>query len=408
MKDEKLRLAALRALHILDTPPEERFDRIARLAQRTFRVPMVLIGLIDEQRVWFKSRLGLEMAEMPREGSFCGEAVRSEELTLVPDATNDPRFAANPLVAGAPHVRFYAGQPLAGPDGNIVGTLSLIDITPRELDLEQRRALRDLAEMVEEQLAAPAHGASTLSDDHSRLLARLRQTPEIVAGRRRIRAFFFALLATLVLVTGISMRLAGKVVAESDKIEALEAADGQTPATGPEADALLSMHKTAKFLRVALGARALIAATLLFVMLLIFDRHMDSRLAVMAGVELDRARLRAIIDAIGDGVVVADARGRVTMFNPAAERILGLDALDVSKAAGGFYASFFREADGVACPPERHPLMRAVYGETLHGERLVVRNERRPSGVAVSITATPVRSFDDHAAGGVILFRDVV
>ena len=150
--EEKKRLAALRALNILGTPPEERFDRITRLAQRTFGVPIVLITLIDDKRVWFKSRAGLEETEMPRNGSFCEETLTCDGLMIVHDATKDPRFSAHPLVAGGPKIRFYAGQPLKVPDGSVIGTLSLLDHVPRELDLELRRALRDLADMIMEQM----------------------------------------------------------------------------------------------------------------------------------------------------------------------------------------------------------------------------------------------------------------
>lgn len=150
--EEEKRLAALRALSILDTPPEERFDRITRLAQRTFGVPIVLITLIDEHRVWFKSRAGLEETEMPRNGSFCEVTLTCDGLMIVHDAAKDPRFSNHPLVANGPKIRFYAGQPLIVPDGSVIGTLSLLDCVPRELDPELRRALRDLADMVMEQL----------------------------------------------------------------------------------------------------------------------------------------------------------------------------------------------------------------------------------------------------------------
>ena len=155
--DEAKRLEALRALHILDTPPEERFDRLTRLAQRTFGVPISVISLIDEKRQWFKSCQGLDATETPRDISFCGHAILEGALMIVPDAAKDPRFADNPLVTGEPGIRFYAGQPIEGPDGSRLGTLCLIDRVPRELDAEQRRALRDLAELVREQLAVKAH-----------------------------------------------------------------------------------------------------------------------------------------------------------------------------------------------------------------------------------------------------------
>lgn len=151
--DEEQRLQALRALGILDTSPEERFDRLTRMAKRLFGVKMVLINLVDAKRQWFKSRQGLDACETPRDISFCGHAVLSDELMHVSDAWLDPRFADNPLVTGAPQVRFYAGQPLHAPDGSRVGTLCLIDSSPRELDGEERELLKDLAITVEHELA---------------------------------------------------------------------------------------------------------------------------------------------------------------------------------------------------------------------------------------------------------------
>lgn len=146
--DEAQRLAALHALELLDTPAEERFDRITRIAQRLFDVPVSLISLIDSDRQWFKSRVGLGASETPRDISFCGHAILGDEIFEVPDALDDPRFADNPLVTGPPNLRFYAAAPLAGPDGCRVGTLCLIDRLPRRLGSDGQGLLRDLGELV--------------------------------------------------------------------------------------------------------------------------------------------------------------------------------------------------------------------------------------------------------------------
>lgn len=404
--NEQRRLEALKALNILDTPPEERFDRIARLAQRTFGVPIAIITFIDGTRAWFKSRIGIEETEVPRAGSFCEITLGCDGPMVVPDASQDPRFAAHPLVLGGPKARFYAGHPIMAPDGSVVGTLSLLDRVPRELDLEQRRALRDLAGMVQEQLASPRKEDGP-DDEHVRLLARLRLTPAHAAARRRIRVAFLIIAGLLVVATGISMRLAGGLAADADGVESVLAASAPPEALAQAKAPLERLRSTTDFFRVAVGVRGLMGLTLLLVVLVIFDRHLDSRLSVLAAVELDRARLRAVIDAIGDGVVVADARGRFTLFNPAAERILGLGMVDDPEETDPFYLSFFDE-NGGACPKEKHPLSRAIAGESAHGERLIVRNERRPGGVTVVVTATPVRASDGGPAGGVIIFRDVL
>ena len=152
--DELRRLATLRALGLLDTPAEERFDRITRLAQRLFGVPIALVSLIDEDRQWFKSRQGLAVAETPREVAFCGHAIEGEGVMQVRDAEADPRFAGNPLVTAEPGIRFYAGCPIAAPDGSKLGTLCVIDREPRELSDADAQVLADLAELVEREIAA--------------------------------------------------------------------------------------------------------------------------------------------------------------------------------------------------------------------------------------------------------------
>ena len=119
--DEQRRLQALRDLELLDTPAEERFDRLTRIAQSVFQAPIALVSLVDAQRQWFKSRQGLDATETPRDISFCGHAILGDEVFYIPNALEDPRFADNPLVAGAPDIRFYAGAPLASADGYKLG-----------------------------------------------------------------------------------------------------------------------------------------------------------------------------------------------------------------------------------------------------------------------------------------------
>ncbi len=151
--DELQRLEALERSGLLDGPPEERFDRLTRLARRLFDVPIALVSLVDANRQWFKSCLGLAVTETSRDVSFCGHAILSDGVFIIPDARLDPRFADNPLVTGEPHVRFYAGRPLQDADGRRLGTLCLIDHRPRSLDARDLEDLEDLAQMAESELA---------------------------------------------------------------------------------------------------------------------------------------------------------------------------------------------------------------------------------------------------------------
>jgi diguanylate cyclase (GGDEF)-like protein len=151
---EVQRLAALRALGILDTAPEERFDRLTRMARRLFDVPIALVSLVDQNRQWFKSCVGLDVRETDRDISFCGHAILGDSIFIIPDAARDARFADNPLVVEEPRIRFYAGCPLKFLDGSKLGTLCIIDQKPRQLDQDDLETLKDLAGMVERELAA--------------------------------------------------------------------------------------------------------------------------------------------------------------------------------------------------------------------------------------------------------------
>lgn len=152
--NERIRLATLRSLSVLDTQPEERFDRLTRMARRMFRAPIALVSLIDENRQWFKSCDGLSLSELPRETSFCGHAILGNDVFLIEDALKDARFADNPLVTGEPHIRFYAGCPLRSIDGTKMGTLCIIDTKPRAFDSDDMTALKDLTAMVEAELTS--------------------------------------------------------------------------------------------------------------------------------------------------------------------------------------------------------------------------------------------------------------
>ena len=154
--DETQRLISLHSLRILDTPSEERFDRITRMAQRVFGVDICLISLVDSNRQWFKSKQGLEACETSREISFCGHAILTEEVFVVRDTHTDERFHDNPLVTGNPDIRFYAGCPIHGPGGQRIGTLCLIHPEPREFSDDDDATLRDFGAMVDDELAVAA------------------------------------------------------------------------------------------------------------------------------------------------------------------------------------------------------------------------------------------------------------
>jgi GAF domain-containing protein len=150
--DEDERLAALRALELLDTPQEERFDRITRTATRLFKVPISLVTLVDEDRQWFKSCFGTEVRETSRDISFCGHTILRPAPFIIVDASLDLRFADNPMVTGPPYVRFYAGIPIHSTSGHTVGSFCVIDTEPREPTDEDLDGLVDLAGWAETEI----------------------------------------------------------------------------------------------------------------------------------------------------------------------------------------------------------------------------------------------------------------
>ncbi|GAB5441787.1 MAG: hypothetical protein Fues2KO_21360 [Fuerstiella sp.] len=149
---ESERLHALQQYQLLDTPSETAFDEITELTARLLNAPIALIVLVDEQRQWFKSRHGIHVTETPREWAFCAHAVSEAKTVVVPDARQDPRFRSNPLVTGEPFMRFYAGAPLLNPEGFAIGTLCVIDRSPRTASTEFLHTLQTLSRQVMAQM----------------------------------------------------------------------------------------------------------------------------------------------------------------------------------------------------------------------------------------------------------------
>lgn len=187
--DEKERIDALTSLKILDTPPDEKFDRITKIAQIIFDVPIALVSLVDENRQWFKSCMGLSERETPRSMSFCAHAILNDDVMIIEDATKDDRFANNPLVTGAPLIKFYAGKPLRDPNNHMLGTLCIIDTVPRKLSKADTRILSDLAKWVESEFSS-LRLTSQLKENTQKLLlteAELRTKNVILESENRMK-----------------------------------------------------------------------------------------------------------------------------------------------------------------------------------------------------------------------------
>jgi len=171
------RLEVLWQYDVLDTVPEEVFDELADLAALICEAPIALISLVDEDRQWFKARVGTTLKETSRDISFCAHAILGAEVLIVPDATKDDRFKRNPLVTEKPKIRFYAGAPLITPDGHALGSLCVMDKVPRTLRPQQEQALQTLARHVMTQLELRRHAKELqkTKSEHARLRKELDQ-----------------------------------------------------------------------------------------------------------------------------------------------------------------------------------------------------------------------------------------
>jgi GGDEF domain-containing protein len=186
---ETHRLHALHATGLLDTRASETFDRITRLAAALFDVPIGLVSLVDADRQWFKSCVGLDVSQTAREYAFCDHTIRTAEVLVIEDATQDPRFANNPLVTGEPHIRFYAGAPLLLSSGQALGSFCIIDRAPRKFTAAQREQLQDLAAMVMAQIdlqrAAGRVDEMTQLPNHAQMQEDLADLAERFPGQQR-------------------------------------------------------------------------------------------------------------------------------------------------------------------------------------------------------------------------------
>jgi sigma-B regulation protein RsbU (phosphoserine phosphatase) len=165
-EDEAERLAAVRRYDVLDTPPDGAFDRVTALAARHFGVPISIVSIVDSDRIWFKSRHGVDVEEIGRDPGLCASAILHERPWIVEDAAADPRTLANPLVAGEFGLRFYAGAPLKTQDGFNLGTLCVIDREPRELSPDDARTLEDLAAIVVDELELRLSARTAVAREH--------------------------------------------------------------------------------------------------------------------------------------------------------------------------------------------------------------------------------------------------
>lgn len=335
--NEAQRLQVLRDLDILDSPAEERFDRITRLAQQLFQVPIALISLVDSDRQWFKSRQGLDASETPRDVSFCGHAILGSDVFCVPDAKLDPRFADNPLVVGAPNVRFYAGAPLQVGDGLHLGTLCIIDHDARELSVAQSELLRDLAHWANDVLAENRrqHAARQLAAREGFLDAVLNTVLEgivTIDERGTITSFnrsaeaIFGYAAAEVVGSNVKMLMPDPYRAEHDGYLQRYRDTGEARIIGIGREVEGQRSNGERFpMKLAVAEMRQSEPRHFVGIVKDVSQH---RLAENRLGEADRWR-RAILDGATAAIIATDCDGLIQTFNRSAQQLLGYDESEV-------------------------------------------------------------------------------
>jgi PAS domain S-box-containing protein len=408
---EQERLRALRSLGLLDTPPEERFDRVTRTAQRLLGAPIALITLVDADRLWFKSRQGTSAVQADKKAAFCAHAIQSDEPLIVSDTRDDGRFSSNEMVCGEPFLRAYAGVPLHAAGGHRVGTLCVFDREPHVFTQEELGVLRDLATWAEGELDRSELAAALAAqrETEGRLRAFMDAVPEPVAmfdGHGRLlqvnpageRLFGYrsdevaglgidALLADESGLAELRRRLAG--VSPGDEPVRLEVDGRHAGGDRVPLEVIVSMTTVDGDHRYVVAARDL-------------TERRQARLAV----ERLRRQQGLVLEAAAEGICGIDADGMIVFANPSARRLFGLaadDPLDRVNLHQRFHQS---RADGSPYPWEECPTYRTLQGDGPQrvADEMFWDAMGRP--FPVEYASAPIIE-DGAVTGAVVTFTDV-
>ncbi|GAA4014024.1 PAS domain S-box protein [Actimicrobium antarcticum] len=462
---EQVRICALHALAVLDTPQEERFDRLTRLVSHTLSVPTALVSLVAEDRQWFKSRVGLDASETPRSVAFCSHAVASGEMLVVDDATLDPRFVDNPLVTDAPFIRFYAGQPVFSLDGQAVGTLCIIDSVPRRLDDLQKQVLRDFALLVQDELNKTTiiSARKTAEDalhalnealeerinertrsleESNRTLKREMQRRELVESTLRSSEQRIQTIIDTSLVAFVSIDTRGHIVdwnpsAEQtfgwrrDEALGIDLATLITPVRfrdshrtllqrlldGASAEGINNRRELTALtkrgdeitVRVTISAFDFDGERYFGAFLYDISEEQKAQRALEEKSELlaqKQELLDAILETVDVGVVACSAEGGLSLFNRAAREFHGLSQESLGSGNWAEHYSLYA-SDGVALLNEADiPLVRALQGEVLRNVPMVIA----PVGLSRRFVLASGRRIANSAGkplGAVVAMKDI-
>jgi PAS domain S-box-containing protein len=342
--DETARIEALLQYKILDTAPEAAFDDLTRLAAYICGTPIALVSLIDTNRQWFKSKIGLEALETPRDIAFCTHAICQKDVFIVPDATLDDRFATNPLVTSEPNIRFYAGVPLIDAEGYGLGTLCVIDNVPRELTAEQLEALKILGCQVMKQLELRRNLDSLLlvTTQHQKQKKANKQLFVKIGG-------WFGLTSSILVIIGIfSYQNIQEIVninnqqkqtlAQYEKINEFNQKD-QEILQQQSIKLTNTTHSMLLGLGIAIGLCVIIMAMIYY----LIYREIIARKWVEESLKTERNFISSVLDTASVLVMVLDDKGQIVRFNRACEQNTGYTCGEVLGRC--FWQLFLTEKD---------------------------------------------------------------
>ena len=396
--DEPARLAALRRYDVLDTPRDEAFERVTRMAAALLGMPIALVSLVDEDRQWLKSSCGLDVLETPRGVAFCAHTILSDAVLVVPDATRDPRFSENPLVTGAPGIRFYAGAPLRTADGFHLGSLCVIDTVPREIASEQQALLADLAALVVNQLerVRAESGLRRELEEHRLAEEQLR------ASEAKFRAVTQSVGDAI-----ISSNAAGEIIFWNSGAEKIFGHTSEEVLGKPLGiimpERFRAMHRAGMARFQATGETRVIGRTVELIGLgkdggefpieltlstwtagasVHFTgivRDITQRLRAGEALQKQREFLTAIFENVTDGIVSCDAQGVLTLFNRATREMHGLPEEPIPSDRWAEHFDLYLPDGTTLMTMEQVPLFRALQEGCVRDVELVIAPKGRPA-----------------------------